>query len=115
MSGKRNRTAGHSWERECCKLLRDKYPEVVTSRSESRRRDDQKVDLCYTGTLNVQCKTNANRLDYVSILDEMPEEEGQMNVIFEKKTVKTPKGRFVEEGRYVHMLMEDFLELNRKK
>ena len=96
----RNRRAGHSWERECVKILVEFFPDVVTSRAESRNRDDQKVDLCYTGFLNVQ--------------SEMPDEEGQMNVIFDKKTRKTPKGRFVTEGIYVHLKLEDFVELIRK-
>jgi len=72
----RNRNAGHSWERECVKLLSEFFPDVVTSRSESRRRDDQKVDLCYTDYLNVQCKTLKDRVDYISVLKEMPVEEG---------------------------------------
>lgn len=114
MGGKRNRTAGHKWERDCCKLLVPFFPDVVTSRAESRTRDDLKVDLCNTGFLNVQCKTLSQRVDYVTVLNEMPKEEKQMNVIFEKKTKKSPKGRFIEEGQYVHMHLSDFLELIRK-
>jgi|TARA_R110002096_G_scaffold232252_5_gene422110 hypothetical protein len=110
----RNRRAGHSWERECVKILIEFFPDVVTSRAESRNRDDQKVDLCYTGFLNVQCKTLKDRVNYVEVLSEMPDEEGQMNVIFDKKTRKTPKGRFVTEGIYVHLKLEDFVELIRK-
>jgi len=111
---KRNRVAGANWERECAKLLSEFFPDVVTSRSESRRRDDQKVDLCYTDYLNVQCKTLKDRVDYISVLKEMPVEEGQLNVIFEKKTKKSPKGRFVTQGKYVHMTLDDFIDLIRK-
>ncbi len=114
MGSSRNRTAGHNYERDCVKILREFFPNVVTSRAESRNRDDQKVDLCYTDFLNVQCKTLVQRVNYIEVLNEMPEEEGQMNVIFDKKTKRTQKGRFVTEGHYVHMHMEDFLELIRK-
>jgi len=114
MRRRNNRTAGHNWERECVKLLSEFFPDVVTSRSESKRRDDQKVDLCYTDYLNVQCKTLKDRVDYISILKEMPEEEGQLNVIFEKKTSKSPKGRFITQGKYVHMTLDDFIDLIRK-
>jgi hypothetical protein len=110
----RNRSAGHSWERECVKLLSEFFPDVVTSRSESRRRDDQKVDLCYTDYLNVQCKTLKDRVDYISIIKEMPVEDGQLNVIFERKTKKSPKGKFVMQGKYVHMTLDDFINLIRK-
>jgi hypothetical protein len=44
----------------------------------------------------------------------MPVEEGQLNIIFEKKTKKSPKGRFVTQGKYVHMTLDDFINLIRK-
>lgn len=113
MAGSRNRTAGHNWERDCVALLKELYPEVVTSRAESRTRDDQKVDLCYTGELNVQCKNLSQKVDYVKVLGEMPEEEGQINVIFDKQTRK--KGtRFLPAGKYVHLTLDDFMNLIRK-
>jgi len=113
MSGSRNRTAGHNWERVCCKKLIGIYPDVVTSRAESRTRDDQKVDLCKTGVLNVQCKTRSQKEDYVKVLGEMPDEEGQINVIFDKQTRK--KGtRFLPAGEFVHMHLDDFIDLIRK-
>lgn len=108
-----NRTAGHGWELTCIKQVKDIYPEAVSSRSESRRRDDQKVDLCYTGNFNIQCKNVVTRCNYVDILESMPKEKGRINVIFEKKTKKSINGRFMEEGRYVHLNMDDFIGLIR--
>lgn len=108
------RTAGHNWERSCVTILKEIYPDAVSSRSESKRRDDQKVDLMYTGRFNVQCKNVNTRVNYVEVLRSMPIEEGRINVIFEKKTKKSPNaGRFLEEGRYVHMDMNDFIGLIR--
>lgn len=114
MAGSRNRQVGHSLERDSVKLLREFFPKAVTSRAESRNRDDQKVDLCHTGFLNVQCKCYSKILKYPEILDEMPIEEGQMNVIFDRQTRKTDNGRFMKRGEYVHMHLEDFLILIRK-
>lgn len=114
MGGSRNRSAGHALERDSVKLLREFFPKAVTSRAESRNRDDQKVDLCHTGFLNVQCKCYSKILKYPEILDEMPIEEGQMNVIFDRQTRKTDNGRFMKRGEYVHMHLEDFLILIRK-
>jgi hypothetical protein len=111
--GSRNRNAGNGYERECVKVLREFFPKVVTSRAESRNRDDQKVDLCYTGFLNVQCKNYSKILKYPEILGEMPVEKGQMNVIFDKQTRRTDNGRFMKKGEYVHMHMDDFLTLIR--
>jgi len=113
MSGSRNRTAGHNWERVCCKKLIEIYPDVCTSRAESRTRDDLKVDLCKTGFLNVQNKTRSQKEDYVKVLGEMPDEEGQINVIFDKQTRK--KGnRFLSVGEFAHLNLDDFIELVRK-
>lgn len=106
-----NRTAGNNYERQCVTLLKEIFPKVCTSRSESRNRDNQKVDLCYTEFLNVQCKNYSKHLKYDDVLDEMPEEEGQMNVIFDKQTRKSKNGRFMKRGEYVHMHLEDFVEL----
>jgi hypothetical protein len=107
----RNRNAGHGWERECRELLLRYFPNVKTSRAESKSRDDEKVDLCNTGHLNIQCKNVCTRVNYVDLLNEMPDEEGQINMIFEKKTRKTPSGRFLMEGKYVHLRLEDMLKL----
>lgn len=116
MSKKRNnRDAGNGYERQCATLLKDIFPKVCTSRSESRNRDNQKVDLCNTGFLNVQCKNYSKRINYDDVLDEMPVEEGQMNVIFDKQTRKHPtSGKFMKRGEYVHMHLEDFVELIKK-
>ncbi len=112
MSSRRNnRTAGHNYERQCVNLLKDIFPDVVTSRAESRNRDDQGVDLCYTGFLNVQCKNYSKPLKYDVILDGMPIEDGQINVIFDRQTRKSKNGRFMRKGEYVHLHLEDFVEL----
>ena len=107
----RNRTAGHNWERECRSLFRDSgiFPDCETSRFESKRMDDAKVDLCGTGQYYFQCKNVATRCNYVDILDQMPK-NGHRNIILEKLTKRTGS-RFVTRGRFVHMDLETFLNI----
>lgn len=112
MSGRRNnRTAGHSWELMCIKKIKELFPRAVSSRAESRNRDAAKVDICYTEFLNIQCKNYSKHLKYDDVLDEMPVEEGQMNVIFDRQTRKAANGRFMKKGEYVHMHLDDFIKL----
>jgi hypothetical protein len=112
MSSRNNRTAGHGWELMSIKILRPIFPKAVSSRAESRNRDAAKVDICHTGFLNVQCKNYSKPIKYDEVLDEMPNEKGQMNVIFDRQTRKHPtSGRFMKKGEYVHMHLEDFITL----
>ena len=105
-----NRTAGHAWERECLNLLKHLFPNAKTSRNESKTRDDQKVDLCFTEPYNIQCKTTNTNLDYEAILKSMPDEPTNINVIFHKKTKKS-NTRFLTVGKYVILQLDDFLKL----
>lgn len=119
MSGKRNRTAGHKWERDCAKILREAgFPHVVTSRSSNRKRDADKIDLVNEDELengvlpySIQCKTLVTTTPYPKLLSEMKELEGTKKVILHKQTKKSKSGKFVESGRYAIMHMDDFIEL----
>jgi hypothetical protein len=116
-NGKRNRNAGFSWEREIAATLREiGFPNAVTSRSESRSRDDQKVDIinkdeAKNGRLpyNIQAKCAKGHLKYAALLSELPNDPGIINTIFHKQTTKNAGGRFMETGRFVILNMDDFL------
>lgn len=123
--GKRNRVAGHNWERECAKLLvKIGYPYVVTSRSENRKRDADKIDLMNTdeyenGVLpySIQCKTLSTTAPYPKLFAEMKDLKGTVKVVLHKQTKKSEKGKFLETGRYAILPMDDFFNLieeNRK-
>lgn len=117
--GKRNRIAGHNWERECVKLfVKIGFPHVVTSRSESRKRDADKIDLMNTdehenGLLpySVQCKTLSTAAPYPKLIAEMKSLQGAIKVVLHKQTKKSEKGKFIETGRYAIMHMDDFMDL----
>lgn len=72
---KRNVRAGHGYERDCRdEYRRIGYKHVVTSRSESKSRDDQKIDLMNEDEhlngrfpYNVQCKNSCEIINYGNI------------------------------------------------
>jgi hypothetical protein len=81
--GKRNRTAGHVFER----WAKKKFVELgflfaVTSRSESKAADDAGIDLVNTGDFGVQCKSSKTRPDYITVLKNMP--KSLLNIILHK-------------------------------
>jgi hypothetical protein len=117
-NGKRNRNAGHAWERENVDSFRTFFPDVATSRSCNRARDAQKVDLAYGDEhklgrfpYNVQSKNYTKSLLYPKLLSEMPQEDGIINVVLHKQTAKSATGRFVVKGKYAIMNYDDFFKL----
>lgn len=113
MSGKTSRKRGHDAERSEAKIWKDLgYPECNTSRYESRKRDDQKVDLCNTGMFNVQIKSSQNNPNYHEILNSMPD-DGNINLVCHYKTEKSETGRFMPKGKYYTLSAEDFYTLLR--
>lgn len=100
---KKNKSKGNRYELQICNELKDLgFKDCVTSRSESRNRDNQKVDLCNTGFLNVQCKFyDSNQPNFRKVLGEMPEEDNT-NVVFHKTRYKKD---------IVVMYKEDFYKL----
>lgn len=117
-NSRRNRNAGHSYEREKCKDFNIAgFTHVVTSRSESRSRDNQKVDLInknerVNGQLpyNVQCKNCSSKLNYNELLNELPNESGIINVVFHKETKKSGT-RFIKKAEYAILHQKDFMRI----
>jgi len=115
----RNLTAGHNYERETIDNFKKVgYPYTVSSRSENRTRDGEKVDLCNHNELkngrlpfNVQCKTTSGNLAYEKVLGEIELIEGITNVVLNKKTKKSEKGRFICKERFAFLYERDFFQL----
>lgn len=107
------RAKGHSYELSVAKLFREElgYSSCVSSRSESKRLDALKVDLCYTAPFFIQCKA-VEKLGCVhDILSSMPKTKSnsekhlkgyKYNVVFHKKNRK---------GSIVCMSMDDFIDI----
>lgn len=97
-----NRTKGHNYERQLAREFRDMgWENCLTSRYESKRVDDSKVDLCFTEPFNVQAKSFYNFKSPVKILKEMPS-DSNYNLVFEK---------IKHKGEYVCLKKEDFYEI----
>lgn len=130
LSGSRNRVAGHNWERECAAMMREVgFSDCVTSRSCSRNRDNDKVDLinAHEGTdwddieskdtprlpLNVQCKVVKGKVDYPKLISELDECNGtkRTNIVFHKSVEKDANGNFQPVGNYAILSLGKFLEL----
>lgn len=118
-NGKRNRIAGQNFERALVKAFSLFYPHVATSRSVSRVRDAEKVDLAHPDELkygrfpyNVQAKNYSRAIKYPKLLSELPKVDGVINVILHKQTEKK-NGRFMPVGSYAIMAQDDFMELVR--
>ena len=95
------RNKGNQYERDLANELKEFFPDVVTSRSESKRTDDKGVDFCYTGIFNIQAKAVEKlRGGHHEILKRMPKEG--INVVFHKRNLK---------GTTVTMSKEDFYSL----
>jgi hypothetical protein len=118
MSANRNRTAGHGWERDLVKCFHDLgFPHVVTSRSESRARDAQGIDLVnkderFHGQFpfNIQAKNMIGHVKYAKLLEALPREKGVLNVVIHKQTEKQGT-RFKTQGTYAILPLTDFFTL----
>jgi len=102
----RNRTAGNGYELKILKRLKEFFPDILTSRNESRSKDAEGVDFCNTGKFNFQCKLSINKPSY-DVLERMPE---GVNIVIHGHVKKANKN-FVLQENYVIMKLDDFLEL----
>ena len=122
MGGKRNRSVGHKLERDIAKILREEvgYKDVVTCRSESRSRDNEKIDLinkneAVVGRLpyNIQCKSSVKLIKYPLVLSELPKLKGITNLIIHQQTEK--KGTiFKTKDKFAILYLDDFVEIMKK-
>lgn len=117
--GNRNRNAGHQLERDIAKIMRDcGFPHAVTSRIESKKRDDAKVDIMNkdeetNGRLpyNLQAKNCSTSIGYPLILSQMPKGK-ELNVIIHNQTERAGTSkRFMTRAQFAIMYSKDFFEL----
>lgn len=120
-NGAGNRLAGHNLERTVAARMREAgFIHTVSSRSESRSRDNDKVDLINKNEIlngrlpyNISCKNAVKYVKYGTLLKEMPKDSGAMNVIIHKLTER--KGnKFHPVGHYAIMDMEDFMKMTER-
>lgn len=112
--GKRSRVAGHSYERQIVKELKELgFKNAVSSRSESKNLDDKGVDVANTPGYSVQCKNSKTNPNYVELLNDLNtivSLRGTVKVILHKKTKKA-KANFIPVGEYALLTKQDFYNL----
>lgn len=107
----RNRTAGHNWEREVIQDFKDiGFTNAVSTRYGSKLLDDSGIDIMNVGTFSVQCKNEARKIDYPKVLDHIQAVD-TIKVICHKLTKKSPKGKFVTQGKYVILSYDSFIKI----
>lgn len=100
--GRSARVKGHTFERQIADVFRELgWTSCVTSRSESKRKDDQGIDLCYTDPFNIQAKAVEKLGSVHDILASMPVDHNY-NLVFHKRNRK---------GTIVSMTIEDFKDI----
>ena len=111
--GARNKQRGNAYEVKIAKELRDiGFTGVVTSREESKRADDNKIDLIDTENklpCNIQLKRTISTPQYFNIRKETTVCPKTFVVMWNKQ--RNVNGRFMSDGEMVMMDKEFFYEL----
>lgn len=122
-NGKRNLSAGKSFEQMLVRELTTIYPDIATSRACNRHRDNQKVDLCNknepkNGRLpyNIQCKNTTGGVNYLQLHGLMPQDTpGIGNIIVHNYTLRKDlangESRFETAGVFAIMQYRDMQRL----
>jgi hypothetical protein len=99
-----SRHKGNNYELQIRDWFRELgWDKAVSSRSESKNKDDQGIDLCYTDPFHVQAKAVEKLGSIHDILAKMP--KNNYNLVFHKRNRK---------GTIVAMTIEDFKEILQK-
>ena len=119
-----NRTRGHNYERKTVRFYKDLgFEDVVTTRSESKRMDDKKVDVFtphYSNVSNplpfyVQCKlsTEKRMINYHELFnfENLPKDKPYVihHMVAERQNTK-----FTKKGEYAIMSLDFYEELIKK-
>lgn len=100
--GRSARQKGHGYELKIKnEMIEMGFTKCETSRYESKKLDDAKVDLTNTAPLSIQCKAVENLGSAHSTLKTMPKDDN-INLVFHKKNHK---------GEVVSMMKEDFYKI----
>ncbi len=117
-SGSYQRNKGNNYERQIAKELAEcGYPNIVTSRSESKRKDDMKIDLIDQDNklpFYAQCKKTRNTPNYFGIENDCPLKDKPFVVFWNKQEVKEGNVNMSSAGEIVMIPKEYFYQLLKK-
>ena len=89
-----NRDKGHRWELKVLAMLKPIFPNILTSRNESRTEDAKKIDLVNTGHLAIQCKNYKSKPNFTKIFNEMQTEKTKI-IFYKNNKIRGKAGEFV--------------------
>lgn len=112
-NAKKSKAKGSHFELEVAHALQGiGYPNVVSSRSESKSKDDAKIDLVDKDGLlecNIQCKYTANMPNYFTIRDACPDKDKPFCMAWKKAMndgTNSPGTVFVIPAEYFYQLIK---------
>lgn len=123
MAKRNNRSAGHGWERDIARLLRENgYPAVSTTRACNRSRDAEGIDFCNTdesvyGRMedDIQAK-DTTKIEWQLLLDLEKRDKGKKKrrkVLLVKLGKTKDLTNRVHQGKFAVMFLRDYLDLLR--
>lgn len=116
--GKYSKTKGSQYELQIAKELANcGFPNIVTSRSESKRTDDMKIDLIDKDgklPINIQCKKTKVTPSYFNIREACPMKDKPFVIFWNRQEVKEGSVDMSSAGEVVMLPKEYFYELLKK-
>lgn len=101
-----NRDRGHDYERKIMNELKPFFPDVKTSRNESKLLDDLKIDLAFTDPFTIQCKATERTPPYVVILKEMKKAfKDKMPLLFHKRVISHTETVTMRKSDFYYLLL----------
>ncbi len=102
-----SRDKGIAYEQKLAKELRVEvgFKDCVTSRSESKRTDDQGIDFMYTGAFAIQAKATETSPSYPGLLQNMEKAKKGIPVIIRKQNNKPETVTMLKADWYRLVLM----------
>ena len=92
---------GRAYEQKICReLIELGYKDCVTSRSESRRTDDEGIDFVNTGSFAIQAKASERSPSYPGLLQGMAKANKGIPLIFRKQNNKPETVTMLKEDWY---------------
>lgn len=126
-NGKRNRSAGHNFEKDEVKRHSRFFKNIATTRACNRSRDACGIDICTQDELrdgrlpiDISCKSSTTAsIPYIKYLEKMATTHDRIGVVLHRHTVKPaidkrtgkPGVNFVTKGEYAIMHREDYEKL----
>lgn len=107
-NGKRNRTAGHNYERSEAEAHRKYFKEVSTTRSCNRHRDNLGIDLANPNEIEIgrfpidaslKCTTKTS-LPYIKLLTSMESSPDRIKAVFHRHVVRKGE-KFMRNAEFV--------------